>query len=206
MQTVVEDAGFSVVRSLVGHGVGRYYHEDPHIPNFGDPGRGPRLSEGMTIAVEPMITAGGPEITIADDGWTISTEDGSLAAHFEHTIAITPEGPRVLTPRVGVPRVMRRGREADASGRGRGFRREQESGVAQKASCYDDRPRCGAALLAPPRVSGFSLAPTLRLPSNEVPMKVRPSVKPMCERCRVIKRHGRTIVICSNPRHKQRQG
>lgn len=103
VQTVVEDAGFSVVRSLVGHGVGRYYHEDPHIPNFGDPGRGPRLSEGMTIAVEPMITAGGPDISIGDDGWTISTEDGSLAAHFEHTIAITPDGPRILTPRMGLP-------------------------------------------------------------------------------------------------------
>lgn len=103
VQTVVEDAGFSVVRSLVGHGVGRYYHEDPHIPNFGDPGRGPRLSEGMTIAIEPMITAGGPDITVGEDGWTISTEDGSLAAHFEHTIAITPDGPRILTPRMGLP-------------------------------------------------------------------------------------------------------
>ncbi len=102
VQTVVEDAGFSVVRSLVGHGVGRYYHEDPHIPNFGEPGRGPRLSDGMTIAIEPMITAGGPDISIADDGWTISTADGSLAAHFEHTVAITADGPRILTPRVGV--------------------------------------------------------------------------------------------------------
>jgi len=104
VQTVVEDAGFSVVRSLVGHGVGRYYHEDPHIPNFGEPGRGPRLSDGMTIAIEPMITAGGPDISIADDGWTISTADGSLAAHFEHTVAITADGPRILTPRVGVAR------------------------------------------------------------------------------------------------------
>ena len=103
VQTVVEDAGFSVVRSLVGHGVGRYYHEDPHIPNFGEPGRGPRLSDGMTIAIEPMITAGGPDISIADDGWTISTADGSLAAHFEHTVAITADGPRILTPRIGVP-------------------------------------------------------------------------------------------------------
>jgi len=103
VQTIVEDAGFSVVRSLVGHGVGRYYHEDPHIPNFGEPGRGPRLSDGMTIAIEPMITAGGPDISIADDGWTISTADGSLAAHFEHTVAITADGPRILTPRIGVP-------------------------------------------------------------------------------------------------------
>ena len=103
IQLLVEDAGFSVVRSLVGHGVGRHYHEDPHIPNFGEPGRGPRLSDGMTIAIEPMITAGGPDISIADDGWTISTADGSLAAHFEHTVAITADGPRILTPRIGVP-------------------------------------------------------------------------------------------------------
>ncbi len=101
VQAVVEAAGFSVVRSLVGHGVGRYYHEDPHIPNFGEPGRGPRLSEGMTIAIEPMITAGGSEVHVADDGWTISTEDGSMSAHFEHTVAITDDGPRILTPRVG---------------------------------------------------------------------------------------------------------
>jgi methionyl aminopeptidase len=103
VQTVVEGAGFSVVRSLVGHGVGRHYHEDPHIPNYGEPGRGPRLAEGMTIAIEPMITAGGGEVVVGDDGWTISTADGSLAAHFEHTVAITAEGPRILTPRVGVP-------------------------------------------------------------------------------------------------------
>jgi methionyl aminopeptidase len=103
IQTVVEDAGFSVVRSLVGHGVGRHYHEDPHIPNFGEPGRGPRLSEGMTIAIEPMITAGSADVVVADDGWTISTADGSLSAHFEHTVAITGDGPRVLTPHVGVP-------------------------------------------------------------------------------------------------------
>ncbi len=103
VQTVVEAAGFSVIRSLVGHGVGRYYHEDPHIPNFGEPGRGPRLSEGMTIAIEPMITLGDPEVVQMDDGWTIRTADGSMSAHFEHTVAITADGPRILTPRVGVP-------------------------------------------------------------------------------------------------------
>lgn len=103
VQIIVEDAGFSVVRSLVGHGVGRHYHEDPHIPNFGEPGRGPRLSEGMTIAIEPMITAGRSDVELLDDGWTIRTEDGSLSAHFEHTVAITLDGPRILTPRVGVP-------------------------------------------------------------------------------------------------------
>jgi len=103
VQNVVEEAEFSVVRSLVGHGVGRYYHEDPHIPNFGEPGRGPRLSEGMTIAIEPMITAGGPEVVVGEDGWTITTADESFSAHFEHTVAITAAGPRILTPRVGVP-------------------------------------------------------------------------------------------------------
>jgi methionyl aminopeptidase len=107
IQTVVEEAGFSVVRSLVGHGVGRYYHEDPHIPNFGQPGRGPRLSDGMTIAIEPMITAGGSDVVLADDGWTISTADGSLSAHFEHTVAVTDDGPRILTPRVGLPGSVR---------------------------------------------------------------------------------------------------
>ena len=97
VQTVVEDAGFSVVKSLVGHGVGRSYHEDPQIPNWGPPGRGPVLQEGMTLAIEPMITAGGPEVFVHDDEWSISAIDGSLAAHFEHTVAITSEGPRILT-------------------------------------------------------------------------------------------------------------
>jgi methionyl aminopeptidase len=97
IQDVVERNGFSVVRSLVGHGVGRSYHEDPHIPNFGQPGRGPLLSEGMTLAIEPMITAGRADVYVHDDEWSISTEDGSLAAHFEHTVAITAAGPRVLT-------------------------------------------------------------------------------------------------------------
>jgi methionyl aminopeptidase len=102
VQSVVEAAGFSVVKSLVGHGVGRYYHEDPHVPNFGEPGRGPRLSEGMTIAIEPMITMGGPDVWLADDGWTIATSDDTRSAHFEHTVAILPDGPRILTPRVGI--------------------------------------------------------------------------------------------------------
>ena len=97
IQKLVEASGFSVVRSLVGHGVGRAYHEDPHIPNFGHEGRGPQLSEGMTIAIEPMITAGSPDVFVHDDEWSISTEDGSLACHFEHTVAITAEGPRILT-------------------------------------------------------------------------------------------------------------
>jgi methionyl aminopeptidase len=97
VQRVTEDAGFSVIRSLVGHGVGRSMHEDPQIPNFVGPYRGPKLREGMTVAIEPMITAGGAEIVLHDDEWSISTEDTSLAAHFEHTVAVTAEGPRILT-------------------------------------------------------------------------------------------------------------
>jgi len=97
VQQVVEGAGFSVVRSLVGHGVGRSYHEEPQIPNFGEPGKGPLLQTGMTLAIEPMITAGGADVYLHDDEWSISTSDGSLAAHFEHTVAVTAEGPRILT-------------------------------------------------------------------------------------------------------------
>jgi methionyl aminopeptidase len=97
VQHVTEEAGFSVVRTLVGHGVGRSMHEEPQIPNFGEPGRGPELAPGMTLAIEPMITAGRPEVVLADDGWSISTADGSLSAHFEHTVAVTDDGPRILT-------------------------------------------------------------------------------------------------------------
>ncbi len=109
VQTVTEEAGFSVVRSLVGHGVGRSYHEDPQVPNFVGSSRGPELREGMTLAIEPMITAGSPDVYVHEDNWSISTVDGSLAAHFEHTVAITAEGPRILTeaalatPTLGTP-------------------------------------------------------------------------------------------------------
>jgi methionyl aminopeptidase len=97
IQVVTEEQGFSVVRSLVGHGVGRSMHEEPQIPNYGEPGRGPLLAEGMTFAIEPMITAGAPDVVLHDDEWSISSADGSLAAHFEHTVAITADGPRILT-------------------------------------------------------------------------------------------------------------
>ena len=100
IQAVTEEHGFSVVRSLVGHGVGRSMHEEPQIPNFGEPGRGPLLSAGMTFAIEPMINAGGPDVLIHDDEWSISTDDGSLSAHFEHTVAVTESGPKVLTRRL----------------------------------------------------------------------------------------------------------
>jgi methionyl aminopeptidase len=97
VQKTTEEAGFSVVRSLVGHGIGRSMHEEPQVPNFGEPGRGPLLAPGMTLAIEPMINAGGPDVWMADDRWSISTNDGSLSAHFEHTVAVTENGPVVLT-------------------------------------------------------------------------------------------------------------
>jgi methionyl aminopeptidase len=97
IQRVTEENGYSVVRALVGHGVGRSMHEDPQIPNFGPPGRGPELAPGMVFAIEPMINAGGPDITVEDDQWSIRTADGSLSAHFEHTVAVTEDGPRILT-------------------------------------------------------------------------------------------------------------
>jgi methionyl aminopeptidase len=99
VQRHVEAHGFSIVRAFVGHGIGRRLHEDPQIPNFGEPGRGPHLRPGMVLAVEPMVTMGSWEVRILDDGWTAVTRDGSLAAHFEHTIAVTEDGPEVLTRR-----------------------------------------------------------------------------------------------------------
>jgi methionyl aminopeptidase len=98
IERVIEGAGLSVIRSLVGHGVGRSMHEDPQVPNYGRPGRGPLLEEGMVLAVEPMTTAGRPAVRVAGDGWAIFSQDDSLAAHFEFTVAITARGPRILTP------------------------------------------------------------------------------------------------------------
>jgi methionyl aminopeptidase len=97
VQTVVEGAGFSVVRDFAGHGIGSAMHEAPWIPNYGAPGRGPRLLPGMVFAIEPMVTAGSPQVRVLDDEWTAVTADGSMAAHFEHTILITENGPEVLT-------------------------------------------------------------------------------------------------------------
>jgi methionyl aminopeptidase len=101
VQQVAEGAGFSVVREYVGHGIGRAMHEDPQIPNYGPPGRGPELRPGLVLAVEPMVNLGGWETIALDDGWTVVTADGSLSAHFEHTIAVTDEGHEVLTARTG---------------------------------------------------------------------------------------------------------
>jgi methionyl aminopeptidase len=97
VQRVVEAAGFSVVRELVGHGIGSSFHEEPQVPNYGKPKRGPRLQQGMTIAIEPMVNMGRPEIRTLEDKWTVVTDDASLSAHFEHTVAIDAAGPRILT-------------------------------------------------------------------------------------------------------------
>jgi methionyl aminopeptidase len=97
IQNYAESNGFSVVRAFVGHGIGRNLHEDPQVPNFGMPGRGPRLRAGMTIAVEPMVNEGGHEVMILEDQWTAVTVDGGLSAHFEHTILVTPDEPIILT-------------------------------------------------------------------------------------------------------------
>ena len=104
VQRHVEAFGFSVVREFVGHGIGVRMHEEPQVPNYGEPGRGPRLTEGMVLAIEPMVNAGKPAVKVLADGWTAVTRDGSLSAHFEHTVAVTADGPWVLTAReVAVP-------------------------------------------------------------------------------------------------------
>jgi methionyl aminopeptidase len=97
IQTIVEENGFSVVRDFVGHGIGRKMHEDPQVPNFGPPGRGPRLKAGMTLALEPMVNMGSHHVQVCEDNWTVVTRDKSFSAHFEHTVAITDDGPMILT-------------------------------------------------------------------------------------------------------------
>ena len=97
VQRAVEGCGYSVVRDFVGHGIGRQLHEPPQLPNFGPPGRGPRLRLGMVLAIEPMVNLGGPEIRVLEDGWTAATADRKLSCHYEHTVAITENGPEILT-------------------------------------------------------------------------------------------------------------
>lgn len=97
VQTVAEGAGFSIVREYVGHGIGRAMHEEPQVPNYGDPGKGIKLKVGHVLAVEPMVNLGGPDTQLSDDGWTVMTADGTWSAHFEHSIAVTEDGPEVLT-------------------------------------------------------------------------------------------------------------
>jgi methionyl aminopeptidase len=97
IQRYAETRGYSVVRAFVGHGIGTALHEEPQVPNFGPPGRGPRLKAGMVLAIEPMVNIGHADVELLDDGWTVVTADGQLSAHFEHTVAITDEGPQILT-------------------------------------------------------------------------------------------------------------
>jgi methionyl aminopeptidase len=98
IQRSVEIEGLAIIRTLVGHGIGREMHEDPQVPNFGEAGRGPELEVGTVLAIEPMVNVGGPLVHMGDDGWAVYSQDGSLAAHFEFTIAVTEDGPRILTP------------------------------------------------------------------------------------------------------------
>jgi methionyl aminopeptidase len=106
VQRHAEEAGFSVIRQFVGHGIGRQMHEPPQVPNFGEPGTGPQLKPGMTLAIEPMVNQGGPDVYIKPDGWTVCTTDGSQSAYFEHTVAVTKDGPRVLTRANGAARQL----------------------------------------------------------------------------------------------------
>lgn len=120
VQRHVEAHGFSVVREFVGHGIGVELHEEPQIPNYGEPGRGPRLSEGMVLAIEPMVNMGKAAVKVLDDGWTAVTRDGSLSAHFEHTVAVTAAGPEILTKppqRAGIPSGNRTAETSHAQGR-----------------------------------------------------------------------------------------
>ena len=126
VQQHVEAYGFSVVREFVGHGIGQRMHEEPQVPNYGDPGRGPRLTEGMVLAIEPMVNAGKPAVKVLADGWTAVTRDGSLSAHFEHTVAVTADGPWILTARE-VP-----------------VARAQVAGVGDRNAAERDVTRCGS--------------------------------------------------------------
>ncbi len=115
IQRTVEIEGLSIIRTLVGHGIGRDMHEDPQVPNFGEPGKGPLLEEGTVLAIEPMVNAGGPLVRMGDDGWAVYSQDGSLAAHFEFTVAVTADGPANPHP------LARRTRRADLEPRARAF-------------------------------------------------------------------------------------
>ena len=181
VQARVEADGFAVIRSLVGHGVGRDMHEDPQIPNFGDPGTGPELEEGMVLAIEPMVNVGTHHVRMGHDNWAVYSQDGSLAAHFEHTVAVTADGPRILTP----------WHEEAAT-------ESLQPRLQPDLACYSCRSAWS-------RLLGSALV-LVSIRSRTEPMKVRASVKPMCEKCKVIRRDGAVLVICQNPRHKQRQG
>ncbi len=209
IQGVAEAAGLSVVRSLVGHGVGRSMHEDPQVPNYGKPGKGPLLEEGMVLAIEPMTTAGRPGVRMGGDGWAIYSQDGSPAAHFEFTVAITADGPRVLTP-WHLPAGRARGGAGARGTRRRGLSAPRSCGTLANIRSPAHVRGFHACARANPRLgSGGRNGSQSRVAGTQPPkgiMKVRPSVKPMCEKCKIIRRHGVVLVICQNKRHKQRQG
>ena len=196
VQQHVEGDGFSVVRSLVGHGIGRDMHEDPQIPNFGDPDRGPELEAGHGPGGRADGHGGPPRRADGRRHWAIYSQDGSLAAHFEFTIAVTADGPRILTP---LARKRQAGRRLTTAAGRRRF---------GTISCSALRGVFFAASSIPRGGSGGrtgSQSPSQGSNPKGI-MKVRPSVKPMCEKCKIIRRHGAVLVICQNPRHKQRQG
>ncbi len=216
IERVAEGAGLSVVRSLVGHGVGRSMHEDPQVPNYGRPGKGPLLEEGMVLAIEPMTTAGRPAVRVGGDGWAVFSQDDSPAAHFEFTVAITAAGrgcSRRGTSRRG-PASSRRTaapprppRRWASRSRARADARRSPRGRSATIDC--PRAREGVSCCERILDQVAAAVPAARARSPDQPkgiMKVRPSVKPMCEKCKIIRRHGAVLVICQNKRHKQRQG
>ena len=215
VQEWVEMHGFSVVREFVGHGIGERLHEEPQIPNYGLPGRGPKLAEGMVLAIEPMVAMGRPETRVLGDGWTAVTRDGSLAAHFEHTVAVTGGGTGGAhgTERRQRRRAMSAGRrhgagDSTAGALSGGDRRRARSHGARGGGTG---PQFRAAR---GRGSGHGGAESARFRSRtdhaegEVIglMKVRASVKRICDKCKIVRRRGVVRVICPNQKHKQRQG
>ena len=190
IQRTVEAEGLSIIRTLVGHGIGREMHEEPQVPNFGEPGKGPELEEGMVLAIEPMVNVGGPLVRMDDDGWSVYSEDGSLAAHFEFTVAVTADGPRILTP-------------------------WHEDELVRGAASAGRRCRHSRPLLSfPVGPMGRLFAPAVRLMGRAgilYSIRNRSDEGPSFRKAdvREVQGHppnGAVLVICQNPRHKQRQG
>ena len=209
VQKHVEAYGFSVVREFVGHGIGQRMHEEPQVPNYGEPGRGPRLAEGMVLAIEPMVNAGKPAVKVLADGWTAVTRDGSLSAHFEHTVAVTADGPWILTARE-VP-VVARGTGRMTGVVRRSLPQRVVSGAAGRgrqvtAHIADRMDRNFVRILVGDRVRWRCRKDITRGRIVEEAMKVRASVKRICDKCKIVRRRGVVRVICSNQKHKQRQG
>ena len=209
VQRHVEAYGFSVVREFVGHGIGQRMHEEPQVPNYGEPGRGPRLAEGMVLAIEPMVNAGKPAVKVLGDGWTAVTQGrqpvGALRAHGggdggramdsdgERSAGRRAAGRRAIVHRDAAERALpgaaRAGVDGDGAHRG-------PDGSQLRA---DPGRRSGAA----GALAGRRRA---RADSGEDVMKVRASVKRICDKCKIVRRRGVVRVICSNQKHKQRQG